>query len=138
MISPKWAKVVSPAPRPTEGQGKPLEGGGLVPSFCGIFLTACFVSQWVTGTHGRTASRAFLSGEGAFLVPPHRPFSHALCFVPAPGFFFKARCAMLERWLLLLRMEHRIPRAGLRIPWNSPRNICNDPFSGLRPSFIFV
>ena len=32
------------------------------------------------------ASRAFLSGEGAFCVPPHRPFSHCTVF-PAPGFF---------------------------------------------------
>ena len=42
-----------------------------------------FVSQRVTGTLGRTASRAFLYGEGAFLLPPHRPFSHARF-----GFFF--------------------------------------------------
>ena len=55
--------------------------------FCGL-LTACFVSQWVTGTHGRTASRAFLYGEGAFCVPPHRPFSHAPFVFPRPRFFF--------------------------------------------------
>ena len=60
--------------------------------FRGI-LTACFVSQWVTGTHGRTASRAFLSGEGAFCVPPRRPF-FTLHVFPAPGFFFLTRLAL--------------------------------------------
>ena len=54
-----------------------------------------FVSQRVTGTLGRAASRAFLYGEGAFLLPPHRPFSHARCFCLGCFFFLGplARCA---------------------------------------------
>ena len=40
-------------------RGSPSEGGGLVPSCFGIWLPFFFVWQRVTGTLGRTASRAF-------------------------------------------------------------------------------
>ena len=54
----------------------------------GGILTAHFVCQRVTGTLGRPASRAFLSGKGRFLCPLTGPFSHALfLFFPSPGFF---------------------------------------------------
>ena len=84
MFSPKWAedRVITPAPRPSEGQGMHFSRGGLVPFVSGL-LTASFGSQRVTGTHG-----AFLSGEGALYLPP-QALSHAHFFVfPAPGFFF--------------------------------------------------
>ena len=80
--------VVSPAPRPSEGQGVPIFGRGhigrpLFVGFCRHFLLPVG-----PGTHGRAASRAFLSGMGAFLVPPRRPFSHAPFVLPRPRFFF--------------------------------------------------
>ena len=79
-------REISPAPRPSEGQGVPLEGGGLVPSLCCYCLVSC-VWFWVTGTQ-RVAPRAFCL-EGV-------PFSgcslgsHTHVVFPAPGFFLRA------------------------------------------------
>ena len=77
--------------------GLPYLGGGLAPSFCGI-LTAVFVSQRVTGTLGRAASRAFCLGRGRFFCP-FRPVFTLHVFVPAPGFFFSAFEACEPRWI---------------------------------------
>ena len=85
MITPKWVKGISPAPRPSEGQGERLERGGYGRPFLGI-LSASFVASGARDP--RTPSvQGLLSGKGAFCVPPHRPFSH-FSFFPAPGFFF--------------------------------------------------
>ena len=97
MISPKWAKGISPAPRPSEGQGKPLEGGGYGRPLFGI-LSAYFVCQRVTGTLGRPASGPFLLGKGACFGSSSGPISHTsrLLFPPQVFFFlaFEARSAM--------------------------------------------
>ena len=77
-------RVISPAPRPSEGQGVPLEGGGLVPSLCCYCLVSC-VWFWVTGTQAHCA-KSLLFGGGA-LVGLLPGLSHAR-FVPCPRFFF--------------------------------------------------
>ena len=41
-------RVISPAPRPSEGKGVPLEGGGLVPFLCCYCLVSC-VWVWAQG-----------------------------------------------------------------------------------------
>ena len=64
-------------------RGSPSEGGGLVPSCFGIWLPN-FVGR------GSQGPRAFLSGMGAFFVPPHRPF-FTRTFFPRPRFFFFLR-----------------------------------------------
>ena len=76
-------------------RGSPSEGGGLVPSFFGIWLPY-FVGR------GSQGPRAFVSGMGAFFVPPHRPFFFTrtcFCFPPQVFFFF------LERWPSGPRMD---------------------------------
>ena len=68
-------------------RGSPSEGGGLVPSCFGIWLP-CFVWKRVTGTLGRTASRAFLLGRGRFFfLPPQALFLHTRFFPPLFFFF---------------------------------------------------
>ena len=102
MISPKWAKGISPAPRPSEGQGKPLEGGGLVPPFLGF----CRLTLSARGSQEPSDAQRpgpFVWGGGV-LSAPSGPFSHARLFVPAPGllFFFPrpSRPAYeLESWM---------------------------------------
>ena len=86
-----------PAPRPSEGQGSPSEGGGLVPS-CSRISLPYFVWQRVTGTLGRTASRAFCWGGGVFVCPLRLFFTRTF-FVPAPCCVFGLR--------------------GLRMPWRA-------------------
>ena len=62
-------------------RGSPSEGGISLPYF---------VWQRVTGTLGRTASRAFLLGRGRFCLPPQAIFhTHVLC--PRPCFFWGLR-----------------------------------------------
>ena len=84
----------------------PSEGGGLVPSCSGISLLY-FVWQRVTGTLGRTASRAFCWGGGVF-VCPLRPF-FTRTFLSPPHVFFLAfgACACLGE-----------PEATLEHAWN--------------------
>ena len=79
--------MVSPAPRPSEGQGKRLVRGGLVPSFSGI-LSAYFVSQSdpVTGT----PRGFFVWGGGVLSAPSGRIFHTHVCLFPCPRFFFVA------------------------------------------------
>ena len=77
-------RVISPAPRPSEGQGVPLEGGGLVPSFCCYCLVSC-VWFWVTGTQAHCAKSLLFGGGALFGLLPG--LSHTR-FVPCPRFFF--------------------------------------------------
>ena len=67
---------------------------GWSPPFPG-FSRLILVSQSVTGTLGCAASGAFLSGQGAFYLPPQPRFSHARFCFSLPRFFmaFGARCA---------------------------------------------
>ena len=86
-------------------RGSPSEGGGLVPSCSGISLPY-FVWQRVTGTLGRTASRAFLLGRGRFCLPPQALF-FTRTFFSRPRFFF------FVFFFFGLR--------GLRMPWRARR-----------------
>ena len=109
-------RVVLPTPRRSDSQGTAQSwAGALDAPFSGI-LSAFFVCQRVTGTLGRMASRAFLSGKGAFSWPPHRPFfTRTFLLFPAPGFFFccLALGALLDCWqhddslTLILNMAFR-------------------------------
>ena len=96
MISRRPVRVISPAPRPSEGQGKPLEGGGLVPSFSG-FLTA-FCEPEGHRDLRTPCVPGLLSGKGAFFLPPQARF-HTHFLFSRPRFFFfvflafGARCA---------------------------------------------
>ena len=99
--------VVSPAPRPSEGQGGALFWAGaywpprrpLFRDFDGIFC-----NQWGQGPTDALRPGPFCQGWGPFWCPHTGPFHTHLLFFPAPGFFFafEARCAMLESWKLLL------------------------------------
>ena len=124
MISPKWAKVVSPAPRPSEGQGKPLEGGGLVPSFCGILFCEP-VGHRDPRTH--CVQGLFVRGGGVFLYPLTGPFFTRTFSRPRVFFFglwghapqLIARRDASCRWNT--EVQTIIRRAALRTPPKNPR-----------------
>ena len=106
MISRRPARVISPAPRPRECQGKRLERGGLVPSFSG-FLLPYFVWQRVAGTLGRKASGTFLLGRGVFLCPLRSHF-HTHVFSLPQVFFclaFEASIRLGERYAATQRVD---------------------------------
>ena len=82
-------RVVLPTPRRSDSQGKAQSWAGAFDApFSGI-LSAFFVCQRVTGTLGRTASRAFLSGKGALFAAPSQALFHtARLFFSRPRFVF--------------------------------------------------
>ena len=88
-----------PPPSPSEGWGEPLWGRRVGPFLFWEFV-AVFVWQRVTGTLGRTASRAFLLARGRFGLPPLALF-HTHVFVPAQDFLlaFEASFAMESQTL---------------------------------------
>ena len=61
-------RVISPAPRRSEGQGVPLEDGGLVPSLCCSCLVSC-LWFWVTGRVHCAKSRFVRRGRLSELPP---------------------------------------------------------------------
>ena len=86
MITPKWVKGISPAPRPSEGRGERLERGGYGRPLFGI-LTASFVCLWGQGPTDAQRPGPFV-WEGGLLRAPSQALFHTARFCPAPGFFF--------------------------------------------------
>ena len=100
-------------------RGSPSAGGGLVPSCFGMWLPY-FVGR------GSQGPRAFLSGMGAFFVPPHRPFFTRTCFCFPPQVFFFLRERDGPRgpaWIASRNtIQCRMQNAAPRIPRNTLRN----------------
>ena len=153
--------VVSPAPRPSEGQGVRLCAGAMDAPFRGI-LSAYFVA--CGARYPRTPGvQGLLSGMGAFCAPTQALFHTHLLFFPAPFFFlsaFEARLAMdsmtrcadgtLNSNYEFRDAALRTPRKTLRLPiclfgadffyglgGNAVRFFC-ELFSGDRPPSFCV
>ena len=117
--------MISPAPRPSEGQGVPLEGGGLVPSFCWYCVVSCVWFR-VTGTQAHCAKSLLFGGGALFGLLPGLSHTHVL--FPAPGFFFffLALGARSPTWMARRNLRTAvIPRTFARsapqsavAPWN--------------------
>ena len=80
--------MISPAPGPSEGQGSASSAEGWSPPFLGFWRLVC---EPEGHRDPRTHSvQGLLSGEGAFYLPPHRPFFTLHVSSPPPFFFFVA------------------------------------------------
>ena len=86
MISPKWAKGISPASRPSEGQGERLKcGGNGRPVFRIVFCFALFAR----GSQGPSDARRPGLWWGGGASCPLRPLFHTHVCFPRPRFFFR-------------------------------------------------
>ena len=77
------------------------------------------------------ASRAFLYGEGAFCVPPHRPFSHCTFF--PPQVFFCGLRGQHPCWRACVEASCRMQRPDCNGMPHSERCSGNTPKCSVKP-----
>ena len=128
MITPKWVKGISPAPRPSEGQGERLERGGNGRPFFGI-LSASFVASGARDPRTHGVQGLSVWGGGLLRAPSQALFT--LHVFSRPRFFFLFFLFLLGPWgpvgLLAARcliddyIAECFPRVAPRISRNYPR-----------------